>query len=219
MGMFAGDFSLKYNGHSSYEYEPGQPPLSYYSDSGQMIELPERFTTDLASTPRFLWILPQYAPDSYAKAALVHDYLFERHHQGRDLLNFSEANALLEEMARAEGANRWVAWSYRVACNLGGGRIWNRKKFGSNIFPTATVSQSILQRFVPYLEHERWEELNELLRVTPIRHMAAVEQVTLGSLLCHDDILEHLPILQKEMRSQVDRPEMTLVNEKDNGEE
>ena len=58
------------------EYNPKTPEvwrlLTDYSRDG--ITVPAGFTTDLASTPRFIWALyPRW--DRYAEAAVVHDYL------------------------------------------------------------------------------------------------------------------------------------------------
>ena len=58
------------------EYNPKTPEvwrlLEDYSRDG--ITVPADFSTDLASTPRFVWALyPRW--DRYAEAAVVHDYL------------------------------------------------------------------------------------------------------------------------------------------------
>lgn len=49
-------------------------PLTYESDDGEVYVVPEGFKTDLASVPKFLWAI--FPPDwSYAKAAVLHDYI------------------------------------------------------------------------------------------------------------------------------------------------
>ena len=58
------------------EYDSKTPEvwmlLEDYSRDG--ITVPAGFTTDLASTPRFIWALyPRW--DRYAPAAVIHDYL------------------------------------------------------------------------------------------------------------------------------------------------
>lgn len=202
MGMFAGSCLItpvgEYaTGEHAYRHEPGKPPLSYYSDNGLTVELPDSYQIELSTTPRHVWVLPHLPKAQYNKAAVVHDFLYERHQQGRDFLGFSESNALLEEMLRAEGVARWTAWACRVACNLGGLTIWNRAKYRVQNFQPLTFSRSFWERFVPYLEHERWQELEEMIGKIPIRHLTATEQVTLSSLLCHDEILCHLPRIAK----------------------
>lgn len=53
-----------------FEYHVGEYP------SAEVIRVPAGFVTDLASVPRILWwLLPPHG--RYAKAAIVHDYLYE----------------------------------------------------------------------------------------------------------------------------------------------
>ncbi|HAF44718.1 MAG TPA: phage tail protein [Gallionellaceae bacterium] len=53
-----------------FQYHIGNLP------SDDVIEVPAGFVTDLASTPRLLWtILPPHG--QYAKAAILHDYLYD----------------------------------------------------------------------------------------------------------------------------------------------
>ena len=52
-----------------FEYHVGEYP------SEDVIRVPAGFVTDLASVPRFMWaVLPPHG--RYAKAAIVHDYLY-----------------------------------------------------------------------------------------------------------------------------------------------
>lgn len=52
-----------------FEYHVGSYP------SNEVITVPAGFVTDLASIPRLFWnIFPPY--DKYAKAAIIHDYLY-----------------------------------------------------------------------------------------------------------------------------------------------
>ncbi len=56
---------------AAFEYHVGA------MDSGQVITVPAGTITDLASVPRVLWaIFPPHG--RYAKAAIVHDYLYEQ---------------------------------------------------------------------------------------------------------------------------------------------
>lgn len=59
----------------NFTYEVGE------KGSGRTITVPQGFLTDGASVPRFLWSLfPAWG--SYSRAALVHDYLCYRLHEG-----------------------------------------------------------------------------------------------------------------------------------------
>ena len=49
-------------------------PLTYTSNDGRFFEIPIGFKTDLASVPKIFWSI--FPPDwSYAKAAVLHDYM------------------------------------------------------------------------------------------------------------------------------------------------
>ncbi|ECG8634089.1 DUF1353 domain-containing protein, partial [Salmonella enterica subsp. salamae] len=55
-------------------YEPFEFYLS--DDNTDVIEVPAGFVTDLATIPRIFWSL--MPPDGkYAKAAIIHDYLYD----------------------------------------------------------------------------------------------------------------------------------------------
>lgn len=56
---------------SAFEYHVGEYP------SEDVITVPGGTVTDLASTPRWIWsVLPPFG--QYAKAAIVHDYLYQQ---------------------------------------------------------------------------------------------------------------------------------------------
>lgn len=127
MGRFIGTYTLtpvtpKPN---CYWYEAGKVPLTYYADNGAMYQLRGGFETDLASVPRFLWSIPGFSTGDWPRPALLHDWFYVRHHEGKDVVGFREANYLLGESLRAEGASYWLAWMYREACNTFGKGIWN----------------------------------------------------------------------------------------------
>lgn len=127
MGRFVGTFKLSpiTPKPNSYWYEPGSVPLTYYSDNGGMFQLEESFETDLASVPRFLWSIPGFATGDWPRPALLHDWLYQKHHDGKDIVGFNEANELLQEAMRAEGSSMWLAWMYKAACNKFGKCIWD----------------------------------------------------------------------------------------------
>lgn len=50
--------------------------LSYITKSGDTITVPEKFITDLASTPRILWWF--LSPWDIARAAVIHDFMYCR---------------------------------------------------------------------------------------------------------------------------------------------
>lgn len=59
----------KFEIFEDFEYHIGE------LNSGEVIDVKKGFVTDLASVPRFMWVI--FSPiDEYAKAAIVHDFLY-----------------------------------------------------------------------------------------------------------------------------------------------
>ena len=76
-----------------FEYHIGTFPTDYLED---IITVPEDFITDLASIPRIFWsILSPF--DEYAKAAVLHDWLYYtgRYGKVRTEIIFKEAMEVL----------------------------------------------------------------------------------------------------------------------------
>ena len=131
-GAFSGDYDLRrYPGMpvGIFWYEPNEfDPLKFARPGGGTVTLAERFLTDLASTPRIVWPVHGLAPQDMERPSLVHDWLYTAHHQGRDVYDFRESNRVLQEACLTEGYSRPMAWSIRVACDLFGRSIWDRKE-------------------------------------------------------------------------------------------
>jgi hypothetical protein len=67
IGELIGKYTFKV--YSPFEYHVGKYP------SNEIIKVPVGFVTDFASIPRAFWsILPPI--DNYAKAAVIHDWLY-----------------------------------------------------------------------------------------------------------------------------------------------
>lgn len=74
MSSFTSPLNVRF--HGLYDWEV-LTEFSYYrtNDENKIITVPEGFRTDLATVPRWLWsMFPPH--DSYAKAAVIHDYLY-----------------------------------------------------------------------------------------------------------------------------------------------
>jgi hypothetical protein len=85
---------------------------------GARIIVPAGFVTDLASVPRLpvaFWL----AGDTARKAALVHDFLYDRHLGGRQI-----ADDVFLEAMRCEGVSAWVTALMYRAVRWGGERRW-----------------------------------------------------------------------------------------------
>lgn len=77
-----------------FEFHIGYYPTEFESD---IIKVPEGFLTDLASIPRIFWSI--LSPlDEYAKAAVLHDWLYYtgRYGKVRTELIFKEAMQVLK---------------------------------------------------------------------------------------------------------------------------
>lgn len=92
-----------------FEYHVGAFP------SERVITVPKGFLTDLASIPRFLWSV--FPPDGeYAKAAVVHDYLYRYPSTSRQF-----ADAVFDEAMGVLGVKPWKRWLITHAVRLFGG--------------------------------------------------------------------------------------------------
>jgi hypothetical protein len=115
-----------------------QTPLTYdvgAEGSSESITVPAGFVTDLASIPAFAWSLGFPADGPWAKAAVVHDFLYATagtcvwHGKcGRTRVapyTRAEADGILREAMGVLGVPAWrrfVIWS---AVRVGGGRGWS----------------------------------------------------------------------------------------------
>lgn len=78
------------------------------------IVVPKGFKTDLASTPRLLWVLlPPFG--RYSQAAVVHDYLYRIEHDRK------EADAIFYELMLRYDTYKWKARLMWLAVRLFGG--------------------------------------------------------------------------------------------------
>lgn len=81
---------------ASFDYYVGAHPESSIIPKESIIRVPTGTITDLASVPRILWaVFPPHG--KYAKAAIVHDYLYQQSIGSKDWADrvFLEAMAVL----------------------------------------------------------------------------------------------------------------------------
>ncbi len=89
-----------------------------YACNGVAVTVPAGFITDLASVPRPLWSL--FPPHGeYAKAAILHDYLYQFQIGTRA----SADKAFLSAM-ESLGVPAWKRWSLYAAVRVFGGAAW-----------------------------------------------------------------------------------------------
>lgn len=94
-----------------------------------VIRVPVGFVTDFASIPRGLWnILPPTG--HYGKAAVVHDWLYQKRDAGTHKVWRDEADAVLREGMCALGVVWWQRWVIYVGIRAGGWVAWNNYRRG-----------------------------------------------------------------------------------------
>lgn len=97
-----------------FEYHIGAFP------SEQVITVPKGFITDLASIPRPLWAV--FPPDGeYAKAAVVHDFLYRFPSTSREF-----ADSVFDEAMGVLGVAPWKRWLITKAVRTFGGRYFGK---------------------------------------------------------------------------------------------
>lgn len=108
--------SFKFELLNSFDYHVGEYP------STEVISVPKGFITDLASVPRVFWsVFPPHG--KYAKAAIIHDYLYEYR-----IFSRKRADDIFLEAMEVLGVAKWRRLSMYWAVRLGGESAWKGKK-------------------------------------------------------------------------------------------
>lgn len=96
-GRFEGEPTLVWLSPDRFLHLPRpEAPFRYIRHDGAVIE-PGRMFTDGGSIPRALWSFKDFSPWTYGPAFLIHDWLFDLHHCGRDQLGFEEVRDIMLE--------------------------------------------------------------------------------------------------------------------------
>jgi len=116
-----------------------QRPLVYTEgDQGFTITVPAGFVTDLASVPRWAWVL--VPPDGpWVKAAIIHDYLYStggtgiwKRHPASITRPTPYSRAEADAIMREAMENRGVGWFFcnliYLAVRIGGGPGWQEDR-------------------------------------------------------------------------------------------
>lgn len=113
--------------HDPLTYRPSNQPET-------LITAPRGFPTDLASIPRWGWVL--LPPDGpWVKAAVIHDFLYTTGGRGvwkhqpigitREPYSRKEADWILRDAMENRGVDRLRRWVIWAAVRLGGRRGWD----------------------------------------------------------------------------------------------
>jgi hypothetical protein len=122
---FHGSYQLAEIGYRLWRYIPDPDgPLTFTTRDGRVIVIDSEFETDGATVPRVFWSLPGLDPMDWPRGAILHDWLWERHHAGQPVAGFFESNRILQEAVIALGWSRLLACVVRRAIDLFGWAIW-----------------------------------------------------------------------------------------------
>ncbi|EDS9585265.1 DUF1353 domain-containing protein, partial [Salmonella enterica] len=118
MSCFTSPAIMEMLGHYKWRvYEPFRFYLS--EDKNDVIEVPVGFVTDLATVPRIFWsLLP---PDGeYAKAAIIHDYLYHY-----PLRNRKESDLIFLDGMKVLGVPKWKRIIMYLAVRIFGWKYYH----------------------------------------------------------------------------------------------
>lgn len=105
--------------------EPGEwallAPLLYRSEGEQLITVPDRFITDLASIPApFRPVLDRNGQSR--RPAVLHDWLYCLREGSR-----ADADGLFLEALKSEGISLPIRWAMYLGVRAGGWLYWSRR--------------------------------------------------------------------------------------------
>ena len=124
------EFTTPLRGHWIYNekgkevYRLDEPFVYFVGELGSddMISVPTGFTTDFASVPRPLWaIIPPYGV--HGKAAVVHDYLYQRQNRTR-----KESDLIFKEAMIVSGVKKWKYDNMYAQLRTWGWVAWNNHR-------------------------------------------------------------------------------------------
>jgi len=97
-----------------FDYEIGEV------GSGNKIDVPVNFITDLASIPRIFWsIMPPFG--KYSRAAVLHDWIYHTQQFTRKM-----SDDILMEAMQVLSVNWLTRWTIYLGVRIGGWVPWNQ---------------------------------------------------------------------------------------------
>jgi hypothetical protein len=96
--------------------------FSFTTSQGEVITVPPKFVTDLASVPR-LPIAFMLAGDTAPKSAVIHDYLYKF-----KICEKERADAIFYEAMEIEGVSLWRRILIYTGVRIGGRTTWEKNK-------------------------------------------------------------------------------------------
>ncbi len=91
------------------------------------IMVPAGYTTDFESTPP--WIRSFFPhPSRSSHAAVLHDWIYDQHHRGKDLCDRKTADRFLREQMQRDGVGFRTRWTFWFFVRLFGWIYWNKRE-------------------------------------------------------------------------------------------
>ncbi len=125
MSSFTSDLITKIQDDGSWRL---QRSFTYYfgsKESDYKVVINRGFITDFASIPSFLWSVLHPVDPDYAKASVVHDYLY-RHNPV--IFSKKVSDAIFFEAMEVLNAPKWKKWILYLAVCFFGRSSWNKSR-------------------------------------------------------------------------------------------
>jgi hypothetical protein len=104
-----------------FEYHVGEYP------SNEVIHVPIGLKTDFASVPRFFW--PVISPiDSHAKAALIHDFMYQNYYDEK-----LRCDEIFKEALQVLNVPKWKMFFLYYGVKFFGFYAWNKYRRLDNV--------------------------------------------------------------------------------------
>lgn len=122
-------------------------PITYYTEKyGETITVPKGFITDLASVPRVIWWLIPNDGRHIIEGSVVHDWLYANAGEIPGWkYSRTQANFVLREAMREQGASRWERFVVWAALQAFGFISWNRHKKAKVALENDTIATTTQQ--------------------------------------------------------------------------
>ncbi|PGH21080.1 hypothetical protein RN96_08585 [Fusobacterium polymorphum] len=116
------EFDLRFYGYKKWILKKKYS----YKVNNRIIEVPENFITDLASTPKILWNIFEPAGENYTRSSLIHDYLYSKDCKYIDISR-KEADQIFLEIMKERGVPFWKRYLMFIAVRVFGGLFFQKE--------------------------------------------------------------------------------------------
>lgn len=138
-----------------------QEPLLYeHPKTGETVEIPRGFVTDLASVPRLFWTA--FPPcGKYTSAAVLHDYLYWINSPKCDR---KCADDILLLAMKEAGVDAFTSTSIYSAVRVGGQSSWDKNKESRESGDVRIIPEELMN----FGAYDSWEQIQERINGTKV---------------------------------------------------